>query len=283
MIIMDLNQVMISTLMAQIGNHTNITIDEGLLRHMIFNTIRFNNKKFRNQYGELVVACDDKYYWRRDVFAHYKAHRKKDREKSELDWNAIFNILNQIRDDIKQYFPYKVIQIERAEADDVIATLVEKHAGDQPILILSGDKDFIQLHKFKDVKQFNPVQKKAVKHSDPVSYLKEHIVKGDRGDGIPNIASNDDVFVSGGRQKPIRSSTYQTVIQADIDNIMWDDPILERNWQRNRMLVDLTMIPQHIKDQVIDSYDSQHNKRGNIIDYFIIHKLTSLTEQIGDF
>lgn len=80
MIILDLNQVMISNLMAQIGNHTNIDIDENLLRHMILNTIRALNMKFKNEYGELVIACDDKNYWRKDIFPYYKAKRAEDRE-----------------------------------------------------------------------------------------------------------------------------------------------------------------------------------------------------------
>ena len=283
MIIMDLNQVMISNLMAQIGNHTNIEIDENLLRHMILNTIRMNNKKFSKTYGELVIACDDKNYWRRDIFPHYKAHRKKDRDKSELDWKMIFGYLNKIRDDLKEHFPYKVIQIDRAEADDVIATLVEMFAEEQKILILSGDKDFIQLHRFKNVEQFSPILKKKIRHDDPVHYLKEHIVRGDRGDGIPNIASDDDTFVSNTRQKPLRKNTYLNILGNDIDQICWDTHTFNRNWQRNRSIIDLSMIPNDIKEKVADSYHQQENKQHNIIDYFITHKLSSLTENIGDF
>jgi len=283
MIILDLNQVMISTLMASIGNHTNMDIDEDLLRHMILNTIRANVKKFKSEYNELVIACDDKNYWRRDIFPHYKAHRKKDREKSELDWNKIFKILNQVRDDLKEYFPYPVIQIDRAEADDIIGTLTRSFGDTTDVMILSGDKDFIQLHKYKNVKQYNPILKKYVSHEDPEMYLKEHIVKGDRGDGIPNIASPDDVFVSGGRQKPVRKAMYQALIGSDIDEVESGLDDLKRNWQRNRALVDLTQTPSSIVEKVLMEYNSQSGKTNRIMEYFTKHKLSSLLESIGDF
>lgn len=269
--------------MASIGNHTNMEIDEDLLRHMILNTIRANVKKFKSQYGDLVVACDDKNYWRRDFFPHYKAHRKKDREKSELDWNKIFRILNQVRDDLKEFFPYPVIQIDRAEADDIIGTLARTFGNAIDVLILSGDKDFIQLHTYKNVKQYNPILKKHVTHNDPDMYLKEHIIKGDRGDGIPNIASPDDVFVTGGRQRPLRKAFYETLIKADIDQVENGLDDLKRNWQRNRLLVDLTQTPDDIVQQVLDQYNEQGRKQNRIMEYFTKHKLGSLLQSIGDF
>jgi len=283
MIILDLNQVMISTLMASIGNHTNMDIDEDLLRHMILNTIRANVKKFKGEYRELVIACDDKNYWRKDFFPHYKAHRKKDREKSELDWNKIFKILNQVRDDLKEYFPYPVIQVERAEADDVIGTLARAMGDTTDVLILSGDKDFIQLHKYKNVKQYTPILKKFINHDNPELYLKEHIIKGDRGDGIPNIASPDDVFVTGGRQKPLRKALFQTLIESNIDDVESGLDDFKRNWQRNRTLVDLSQTPPAIVEKVFEEYNKQGTKKNRIMEYFTKHKLSSLLESIGDF
>ena len=148
MILLDLNQVMISNLMMQIGNNRNNEIEEDLVRHMVLNSIRLYKGKFGKQYGELVICCDDKNYWRKQIFPYYKAHRKSDREKSPLDWNKIFTVLNTIRDELKESFPWRVLQIETAEADDIIGTLchrfgkILKADDDEPILILSGDKDF---------------------------------------------------------------------------------------------------------------------------------------------
>ena len=239
MILVDLNQVMISNLMVQIGGQKGVELEEDLFRHMILNSLRSVRKKFNGDYGELVICCDDKNFWRRQRFPYYKANRKKYREQSEVDWSNLFSILNKVRDEMKSYFPYKVIRVESAEADDIIATLIKTHELEK-ILILSGDKDFIQLHSQKNVSQYDPVHKRWVKHKDPTRYLIEHIAKGDRGDGVPNMLSKDDVFVNGGRQKPVRTK-YLDTLKGNVDEIEKNINNEEdkRGWLRKRMLKDL--------------------------------------------
>ena len=215
MILLDLNQVMISNLMMQPGIASG-GIDENLIRHMVLNSIRMYNVKFKDEYGDLVICADDKKYWRKDLFPYYKAARKKSREDSPYDWNLIFETLNRVRDEIRENFPYKVIQIDKTEADDVIGTIcinygVElRNSQSEKILILSSDKDFMQLQKFANVDQYSPMAKKFLKTSEPIKFLKEHILKGDRGDGIPNILSSDDTFITEARQKPVTEKKLNT-------------------------------------------------------------------------
>ena len=281
MIIVDLNQVMISNYMAQIGNHTNIAVDENLFRHMVLNSIRNINKKHSEEFGELVIACDSARSWRKEVFPYYKANRKKAREKSDLDWSAVFDSLNKVRDELKEFFPYRVIQVDHAEADDIIGTLVHHFHG-APILIVSGDKDFVQLQTYMNVKQFDPVRKRFITHNNPSLFVKEHIMKGDMGDGVPNFLSKDDTFVTGGRQKPIRSKNLNEWLLRDPESFC-DDTML-RNWKRNEMLVDLTHTPQTIRIQTINQYEEQSGKdRSKLFNYFVDRKLKNLMESIGDF
>lgn len=281
MIIIDLNQVMISNYMAQIGNHTNIAVDENLFRHMVLNSIRNINKKHSAEFGELVIACDSPRSWRKEVFPYYKANRKKARENSELDWSAVFESLNKVRDELKEYFPYRVIQVERAEADDIIGSLVQHFHG-APILIVSGDKDFVQLQCYMNVKQFDPVRKRFITHNNPSLFVKEHIMKGDLGDGVPNFLSKDDTFVVGGRQKPIRSKNLNEWLQQDPTTFC--DETMLRNWKRNEMLVDLNHTPQTIRIQTINQYQEQDGKnRSKLFNYFVDHKLKNLMESINDF
>jgi hypothetical protein len=283
MIIVDLNQTMISNLMTQIGNHTNIKIEEDLLRHMILNSIRSYNVKFKAKYGELVIACDDKRYWRRELFPYYKANRKRDREKSELDWSAIFEVLNKVRDELKVFFPYRVIQIDTAEADDVIGTLCHEFGNtSEKILIVSGDKDFKQLQTYMNVEQYDPVRKKFLTETNPDRYLKEHIMKGDRGDGVPNFLSKDDVFVLNTRQKPLRQTKLSSWL--DLEPEAFCDPQMMRGWKRNQQLVDLGFIPASIREKVIESYHNQVGKgREKLFTYFVEHKLKNLLSDINDF
>lgn len=283
MILVDLNQVMISNMMAQIGNHKNAQIDENMLRHMILNTLRANRMKFKDEFGELVICADDKNYWRKQRFPYYKANRKKSRDDSELDWNAIFTSLNKIRDELKEFFPYRVIQIESAEADDIIGTVVHTEGTElntgEPILILSGDKDYIQLHKYANVKQYDPTRKRWITHSSPEKYLYEHIIKGDAGDGVPNILSSDNCLVIGERQRPI---TKKRLEEWEDINTMTDE--VKRNYLRNKSLIDLEQIPDYIKQQVLDAWNAENPKtRSQLLNYFIHNKLRNLMECISEF
>lgn len=287
MILVDFNQVVISNFMVQVGAHTNIPLEESMLRHMILNTIRYYRQKFTDDYGELVICCDSKKYWRKEVFPFYKAGRKKDRQSSGVDWSTMFHALDTVRGELKDIFPYVTLMIEGAEADDIIATIVQE-VRDEKILVLSSDKDFIQLHAYDNVEQYSPVLKKFLRHEDPEMYLKEHIIKGDRGDGIPNINSPDGVFVDGGRQKPVRRNMIESVANLNIELIESYDAFskeeMKRNWLRNRQLIDLSLIPDNIRDQIVEEYTNYKiNDRSKLFNFFIEKKLSNLMENIGEF
>jgi len=264
-------------------------LSEDLIRHMVLNSLRYNRKKFGPKFNELVICCDDRNYWRKDIFPYYKAHRKGDREKSPLDWNVIFETLNKVRDEIRENFPYKVLQTDRAEADDIIATLCQKfgHLGitngnAEPILILSGDKDFAQLQKYANVEQYSPITKKWIRINNPERYLREHIMRGDRGDGIPNFLSKDSCFVNGERQKPL--STKKLDVWAALEPSEFCDERMLRNYSRNETLVNLDCVPENIQNSIHEQFDKyEEPSRKGLLNYFIKNKLRNLTEHIGEF
>ena len=282
MIIFDYNQVAISNLMEQIGS-SKTQVDEGLVRHMILNTIRTYVKKFKSEFGpEVVIACDNKNYWRREIFPHYKASRKKTREASGHDWNSIFECLNKVRDELRDNSPYKVITVDTCEADDIIATLVEKYSNNEKVMILSSDKDFAQLQKFKNVEQYSPILKKFIKEPLPAAQLKQLIIRGDKGDGIPNILSADDVFVVGGRQKPITETKIITWMNQSPKEFCNED--MYRNYIRNETLIDLTKIPQKLQDEILHKYESTESKtKQDFMNYMIANRLKNLLEVLDDF
>ena len=287
MIIVDINQIMISNLMVQINGRNAVELSEDLVRHMVLNSLRGHNKKFRKEYGEMVIACDSKNVWRREHFPNYKAGRKANRAKSEHDWDAIFSMLHTIKDEIKTFLPYKVIELETAEADDIIATLIrrlDRQVGPnhlKKVLILSGDKDFIQLHK-EWVKQYNPVLNKFVgKGENPIIYIREHILKGDRSDGIPNVLSDDNVFIEGRRQKPLSKKKLNNWVNEVFPTFTEEE---EKNYNRNRKLIDLSCIPQKLEDKINNEFnDVKVATRDKILGYFINKKLKTLIEVIDEF
>lgn len=274
---------MLSNIMVQLGNHTNAKVDEGMVRHMVLNSIRMYKTKFGPDFGEFVIACDNKNYWRRQLFPYYKANRKKSQAESELDWKAIFECLNKIRGELKEFFPYRVIDVESAEADDVIGTLCQEFGNtNEKILILSGDKDFQQLQQYINVQQYDPVRKKKIICNDPDRFLLEHIIKGDAGDGIPNILSDDNSFVVGKRQSPVTQKKLDTLAALNLDG-KYDHPNF-RNYIRNKQLIDLTQIPANVRQNILESYTSQSGKKSpNLLNYFIVNRLRNLTDSIGDF
>ena len=283
MILIDLNQVLISNLMQQIGSNPKVKLDEGLIRHMVLNSLRSYAKQFRSKYGEIVIACDSKHYWRRDVFPFYKAHRKKDREKSEFDWHLIFETLNKIRDELKENFPYRVLEVDGAEADDIIAVITARMAPNEEILILSSDKDFVQLQKYPNVSQYSPSLKRFVKTENPQEYIREHIIRGDKGDGIPNFLSPDNVFAIGERQKVINKKKLAEWVQSDPKELCTTDVML-RGYKRNQMLVDLDYIPENIKEQIVVAYDTtKPGTKQKMLNYFIENRLKNLLEVIDEF
>tara|TARA_B100001939_G_scaffold66738_2_gene55560 strand:- start:3215 stop:4093 length:879 start_codon:yes stop_codon:yes gene_type:complete len=292
MILVDMNQVCISNLMVSLTT-TNNKLSESLVRHMVMKSLRFYRSKFFSEYGELVLCYDSKHYWRRKEFPYYKGTRKKDRQKSSLDWNEIFELLNKIRDEIRDHMPYKVVEVDGAEADDVIASLVRDQAmrnirlqnNMQPakkVLILSGDKDFVQLQRYKFVNQYNPIQKKFMNGIDPKVYLLEHIIKGDRGDGIPNFLSDDDTFVSEKRQRPL--SKVKLARWIDMSPEEFCDEKTMQNYERNRKLIDFACIPDQVYTDIINTFESiDPNPRGKMYPYFARHELNEMLDHITEF
>jgi hypothetical protein len=282
MILVDLNQVLLSGLMAQISNQKGVKLDEGLVRHMILNILRMHIRNFRKDYGDVVLCCDNRKYWRKEYFPFYKAGRKKTREKSDLDWHMIFDMLAKFKLELRENFPYKVIDVEGAEADDIIGTLVPIYAPHEKLLILSSDGDFLQLQTYgSNVKQYNPAQKKYVKSENPTEELKEKIIRGDKGDGIPNMFSPADCFVRDLRQKPVTKGVLDKYLKEDVNNYSETD---KANYTRNATLIDLSLIPQDVKEKIINSFnETKPASRQKLLNYFIEKKLKNLMDVIEEF
>jgi hypothetical protein len=282
MIIFDYNQVAISSLMEQIGSSKK-PVEEALVRHMILNVIRTYVKKFKSTHGpEVVIACDNRNYWRREFFPQYKGSRKKTRDASGHDWNSIFECLHKIKEELKDHSPYKVVDVDTAEADDIIATLAIRQSLHEKVMILSSDKDFAQLQRFDNIEQYSPILKKFIKEPLPTVQLKQMIIRGDKGDGIPNILTQDNVFIEGGRQKPITEAKIINWLNQKPEDFCNDDML--RNYKRNELLIDLTKVPETLQKTIIDTYDAAtgHTKQ-HFMNYMIANKLKNLIEVIDEF
>ena len=279
MILIDMNQISLASLMMHLHMNKG-ELEEDMVRHMILNSVRMYRTMFNEEYGEVVITYDSRTYWRKQVFPQYKWNRRKNRESDNKDWDSIFGVLNQIKDEIKEFLPYKVVETYGAEADDVIAILC-KHYQSEKIMIVSGDKDFIQLQKYDNVGQYSPITKKLINGVDAVVYIKEHVLKGDKSDGIPNVLSPDHTFTDDLRQRPLTSKRMHSIMAQEIDDL--NDEV-KRNYQRNERLINLDNIPQLLEKNILDDFnDASCGDRSKLLNYFIEKRLTSLNENIGEF
>jgi 5'-3' exonuclease len=281
MIIMDYNGIAIGNIMINKEN------DEDMIRHMILNTIRMYKVKFQKEYGDVVIACDGMNNWRKEVFPQYKANRRKSRETSDFDWNEAFRILHSVREELLENFPYKVIHVDGCEADDIIGTLVEntnEFGNHEKVMIVSADKDFAQLQRYGNVRQFSPLTKKFIDEDHARLKLQEHIIRGDASDGVPNVLSHDDVFIEGLRQTPVTKKKLTEILDNLGDGHQPHGASWYRNYQRNQRLIDLTFTPQELKSEILNEYKFQDpwKNRGKVLPYLINKKCKLLIESIEE-
>jgi hypothetical protein len=282
MIIFDYNAIALASILA------NKTVEPDLARHMILNTIRMYRQKFtKKDYGDTIIACDASGNWRKDVYPQYKANRKKSRDTSSFDWDAAFEILNEVREEIRNTFPYKLIQINGCEADDIIGTLAyntQEFGQYENVVIISNDHDFAQLQVMDNIKQFGPLQKKFIVEKNPKLKLLTHIFKGDAGDGVPNVLSDDNVFVEGIRQTPLSQKKMDAMIKDLDDGELLYAASWYRNYQRNQRLVDLKYTPDNLKKQIMSEFEKEPIGKGSLVlPYLINKKCKMLIECAAEF
>lgn len=304
MILVDLSQVLIGSVHLHYKDIERFGKDNksGFIKHIFLNTLLSYKKKYGEKYGELVLASDSRKYWRKSVFPAYKGHRERARQASDIDWKLIFEVINSLKVDIKENFKFKMLEVEGAEADDIIAVLCEWsqendlvqdglfESEPQPVLIISSDGDFISLQKFKNVSQWSPLINKFVKpKGDPVKHLIEKIVRGDGGDNIPNIFTTEEWSVnrmngtSGARANSVKDSRLQEFLSSGFDACVNDTE--RAHYQRNKLLIDFESIPVALRDNIIDQYENYKvtGSTAKIMNYLIANKLKNLIQDVGAF
>jgi len=280
MILIDLSQIMVASTMMSMGKEES-EVDIDMVRHMILNSLRMYRSKYHDEYGELVLCCDGRHSWRREHFPQYKASRKSSRDADKRNWSQIFGCLDTIKSELKEFFPYKYLEIDEAEADDIIGVLA-RQSGSEKVMIISGDKDFIQLQTYKNVKQYSPITKKLVTAPNPYNYLKEHIMRGDSSDGIPNFLSSDNCIVDKIRQKPLSKKKVESWLGESPVDFCTEEQL--RNYHRNVKLIDLQYTPLDIVDKIKQQFnENPKGKRSGLLNFFVERKLNNLIQDIGEF
>ena len=275
-ILIDNNQIILSSIFTA-AKTAQSEDDYGFIRHLVLNTYRKYLSKFRRDYGELVICNDSKNVWRKDFFPQYKKNRSERQKKSKFDWGKIFNELHTIREEMKDVFPYRFVQVERAEADDIIAVIAKNFHHKEKIMIVSSDKDFQQLQRYPNVEQYSPSKKGILRCDDPYDFLLDHVVRGDSSDGVPNAISDDAVFVEGRRQTRLTNKKIEELKEVGFQQ---EDNFMERN----QKLIDLTMVPDYIEEETMRQMETEvSGDRSKILNYMMKYRLRSLIDNLEDF
>lgn len=279
MILVDYSSFAISSIFAVTRDPKDM--NEEIIRHVLLNQIALYRKKHTDTYGEIVFCRDSTNLWRRNEFPYYKAGRSKARNESDFDWNKIYNILDNIAEELKSVFGYKVVKVDTAEADDIIGILALNNPG--PHLIISADKDFLQLKVTGDIEIYSSRDSSFVACADPAKFLQEHIMRGDSSDGIPNILSDDDTFVVQDKRQKRLTKNKISEIEGWFESKVIPDEYKE-NYMRNKKLISLFEIPETISDKIKDEYANlEVLPRQSLLKYFRENKLKNLFDKIGDF
>lgn len=286
MLLIDASNRVFSTVL-EYHRSTGEQADIQLIRHLITDGLRVDKKRLAEFADEIVMCFDGRKYWRREFFQHYKAKRAAGREASSFDWDAFFPAYDQFKQELREFFPIKCVEVEGAEADDIMGVLASRYADVKKVCVASSDKDMVQLQQNMNpkIKQYSYFHKKFLTPKTSKYDLFEHVVKGDSGDGVPNILSPDDVLITpGSRQRPISSKKLEEWRAKgglfEPENFCTDTQMLER-FQRNRTLIDLRKIPGDLAQKIDDAYTEYEVPKGKMFGYLTTNKMMKILREGG--
>ncbi|MCQ2210734.1 MAG: hypothetical protein MJZ34_10620 [Paludibacteraceae bacterium] len=223
---------------------------------------------------EVIVAQEGGNCWRYDYFQEYKACRK-DRDETKLDWNQFFLVCNQFVEDIKTCFTnIKFVKEASAEADDVIGVLVKELSPNRDeIIVISTDRDFYQLLKYPNYKQWHPMKKEFITVTDPKRYLIEKVIVGDKNDGVPPLKFRVGV------------KTAAKIVDNGLEEWLKEND-LQSAYDRNYTLIAFDSIPQKVQSDIVKKYEQYTLEKydiRNMYKFLNDEKLMHLFDRMDNF
>lgn len=245
-LLIDFSHLSIRNLFADREIINNPNPEFNLHRHQLITSLLFLIKKFNP--NEVVLGIDNKLNWRKKLYTDYKAHRKAKRDQDVFPWDAYYTYLEELIQDIKDNFPFKVIEQRYAECDDIIAILCKYSPFSGENIVVTSDKDFVQLLSLPHVKIYDPIKRKFMEEKQPKIFLEAKILMGDKSDNIPAI-----------KPRVGEKTAWKLANNKDeLDALLHDaesGKAYRKNYKLNRILIDFNSIPDVIKTKVLKQYD----------------------------
>lgn len=218
--------------------------DMSFIYHMELKSLFNVLKTYSNVY--ICKEGNNSLKWRKSVFSGYKENRKETKASDEYKlFMSSLPKLEQVLEDL----PVKILRADFAEADDIIHAMVEKYHNDyDKILILSSDKDLVQLKNYygDNIDVYNMARKKYIDKNKNI--VLEKAIVGDASDGIPGIPG-------------IGIKTFEKII-ADKDE--WNKKIKNGKLEMLKRfinIIDLRKFPNEYKQNILlEDENSDLNK-----------------------
>lgn len=222
-------------------------------KHKMFEGIAYFFKNVATQTDlsnekNVYIAVDSK-SWRKDVYPEYKANRVKD-DKDKFFWEIYHHVFYNFLEEIKKFMGiWYVIKSDMAEADDIIAVLLQEKFNINSFknYILSSDKDFRQLLDLPFSVNIYDSDKKQFMEAEP-GLLEKMIIMGDRGDNIKPIEKGIGIVKA---EKIIKENKLQELLQ---------NPEIKNNYHINRRLISLKKdnLPFFVVEGILDEYGKKN-------------------------
>jgi hypothetical protein len=250
--------------------HANIKENDDILTSMCHHSALMSMQYLYNKYKpDEIVAIFDSHSWRKDYTKYgaithkpYKGNRRKDLTQKEKEQFEVFDgHIEEFYEYLRDYSALIVLKRNMLECDDIMAGFVDKYTDDKHIII-SSDKDFIQLLNHPNVALIEPEHEKARSladwNFDSEFFMFEKCLRGDAGDNVqssyPRLqkkkidAAYGDAFLT------------QNIMEHEFDVEVFDaDGNLKKHhyktselYVENEILMDLRKQPDEIK-KMIDS------------------------------
>lgn len=232
--------------------------------------IKFNPDK-------VIFCLEGHNNWRKLVYTDYKANRVygPPTDANHIDFDIFFGEMQRFIESFSTFLTNaQFLSVDRCEADDLIGVIVKSHP-EWNITCQSSDRDFYQLYKYSNYKQYDGIKKKIIEVLDPKMYLLEKVITGDAGDNVPKLKTG------------IGQKRAAAIINSSDGLDEWlKKENLEKEFERNMKLISFDCIPEEISfniNKAVNDWNSIPFDPKKTMNFLIENKLTAMFDDFEVF
>lgn len=255
-VVFDITNILYRTFFVHKGDATETIA--GLAHHSALITL---NKYFRQLKPNKIIMCFDRPSWRKEYTKSdecvskklYKGNRRQKMTPKEKEKYAQFmDHLETFEKMIREHTSIASLAAPGLEADDLVAGCVQYLTldDDNEVVIVSSDKDMMQLLGHPNVTIINPMNGKERTldewEGDVDLFMFEKCLRGDTSDNVQSAYPH----IKKTRIKKAYTDSYE---RANVMHMTWKhadgrEMIVKNLFEENKKLMDLTCQPDDIQE-----------------------------------